>query len=310
MNRRRRTRFTDTRIFSFFAEPCINRAQLLLTLLVILPCFSFAMFYLNRITERKAQEKLLQDLAVVRAENRQLKAAAPPLNSQSRTTSASLKVSSETETQTPAGHAHDHSDVSTSDDTVEIVHTGPFKGLPLDVAKEIHKEYTAASLARAKRYDEWDQQWQAHRKRDRALVKKELAHGDALISASNESSEQTLAFYAVMPPEQLETLRTELLKTQSAEVVEHFLRRVSELRATKSSEQLVEAAQSIQQNRETRVREMQAWQVKFEQLKREREQLKREREQLMRTKPLSPNIDLNEFYTEWKKRNSTKPTPP
>lgn len=310
MNRRRRTRFTDTRIFSFFAEPCINRAQLLLTLLVILPCFSFAMFYLHRITERNAQEKLLQDLAVVRAENQQLKAAAPPLNSQSRTTSASLKVSSEAENQTPGVHIHDHSDVFRgSEDSVEVIQSGALKGLPKDVAKEIYEEYRVAAMERATRYHEWDMRRRDHHKRDMALVDKELAHGDALISASNESSEQTLAFYAVMPPEQLETLRTELLKTQSAEVVEHFLRRVSELRATKSSEQLVEAAQSIQQNRETRVREMQAWQVKFEQLKREREQLKREREQLMRTKPLSPNIDLNEFYTEWKERHNTKSSP-
>ena len=303
MNRRRRTRFTDTRIFSFFAEPCINRAQLLLTLLVILPCFSFAMFHLNRITERKAQEKLLQDLAVVRAENRQLKAAAPPLNSQSRTTSASLKVSSETETQTPAGHAHDHSDVSTSDDTVEIVHTGPFKGLPLDVAKEIHKEYTAASLARAKRYDEWDQRRRALKERDIALAKKELAHGDAVLADSKRHRENLLAAFALMSPEELEAARKEALKTQPAEEVDLFFRHVAEFGIAKSPEEINQEAQDIKKNRESLA-------IAKRELVAEREQFTREWEELQHTKPLPPHIDLNEFYTEWKKRNSTKSTPP
>ena len=303
MNRRRRTRFTDTRIFSFFAEPCINRAQLLLTLLVILPCFSFAMFYLNRITERKAQEKLLQDLAVVRAENRQLKAAAPPLNSQSRTTSASLKVSSETETQTPAGHALDDSDVSTSDDTVEVVHTGPLKGLPVDVAKEIHKEYTAASIARAKRYDEWYQQWEAHRERDRTLVKKELARADAVLANSKKFGETYLAAFALMSPEALETARKELLKTQPAEEVDSFFTKVKAYGTSKSREQINQEVQDYEKTRETLA-------IAKRELVAEREQLTREWEELQRTKPLPPNLGLDEFYTEWKKRNSTKPTPP
>jgi len=303
MNRRRRTRFTDTRIFSFFAEPCINRAQLLLTLLVILPCFSFAMFYLNRITERKAQEKLLQDLAVVRAENRQLKAAAPPLNSQSRTTSASLKVSSETETQTPAGHAHDHSDVSTSDDTVEVVQTGPLKGLPLDVAKEIHKEYTAASLARAKRYDEWDQRRRAHKERDIALAKRELAHGDAVLADSKRRRENLLATFALMSPEQLEAARKEALKTQPAEQVDSFFRQVAEFGPVKSAEEINQEAQDLAENHK-------ALNLASRALEAEREEITRAGEEIKRTKPLPPNLGLDEFYTEWKKRNTTKPTPP
>ena len=304
MSRRRFRFFTNPRIFSFFAEPRLNLVQLFLILLVSLPSFSFTMFLLNRTTEQKAREYLLQKLAVARSEIQQLKAAAP------RTTSASLKVSSETENQTPGVHMHDHGDVFRGpEDSVKVMQSGILKGLPMDVAKGIQEEYRVASMARATRYHEWDMRRRDHHKRDMALVDEELAHGAALISSSNEGSERTLTVLASYPPEHLEVVRTELLKTQSAENIEPIFRRISEIRATKSPEQLLETALSHQQNKETQAIEMQAWQLKFEQLNREREQLNREREQLMRTKPPSPNIDFNEFYTEWKERNNTKSSP-
>jgi hypothetical protein len=189
------------------------------------------------------------------------------------------------------------------DDTVEVVQTGPLKGLPLDLAKEIHKEYTDASIARAKRYDEWYQQWQAHRERDRALVKKELAHGDAVLADSKKQRENLLAFFALMSPEALEAARKDALKTQPAEVVDSFFRRVAEFGPVKTPEQIEQDAQSLQENRVALAQASRA-------LEAEREEITRERDELQRTKPLPPNLGLDEFYTEWKKRNSTKPTPP
>lgn len=241
-------------------------------------------------------------LADARAEIRRLKAAETKRNGTAQSTSASLKDSSETETQTPAVHAHDHSDVSISDDTVEIVQTGPFKGLPLDVAKEIHKEYTAASRERAKRYDEWDQRRRAHKERDIALDKKELAHGDAVLANSKKFGETYLASFALMSPEALETARKELLKTQPAEEVDSFFSKVKEFGTAKSPEEIKQEMQDFEKNRETLA-------ITLRELVAEREQLTREWEELQRTKPPSPNIDLNEFYTEWKKRNSPKPSP-
>ncbi|MCG9130198.1 hypothetical protein J5I95_00815 [Candidatus Poribacteria bacterium] len=194
-------------------------------------------------------------------------------------------------------------EVSMDNDTVEIVHTGPLKGLPLDLAKEIHKEYTDASIARAKRYDEWYQQQQAHRERDRALFEKEVALGDALSADSKKRREQILAVYTTMSPEQLEAARKEALKTQPAEYVELFFKHVSEFSTSKSPEQIAQEAQDGQRNNEK------LW-IKRDELHAEREQLNREWDELQRTKPLPPNLGLDEFYTEWKKRNSTKPTPP
>ena len=199
--------------------------------------------------------------------------------------------------------SEDTSTGTVMDDTVEIVQTGPLKGLPLDLAKEIHKEYTDASIARAKRYHEWDLRWQAHRKRDKVLFDKEIAQGDALLANSRKLGDMLLAVYASMSPEQLKEARKEELKTQPAEVVDSFFRKVAEYGTAKSPEEINQAAQDYEKTREALATERQA-------LKVEREQLNREEDELLRTKPLPPNLGLDEFYTEWKKRNSTKPTPP
>ena len=242
-------------------------------------------------------------LADARAEIRRLKAGETKRNGTAQSIPASIKVASEAETQTPAVHAPDDNVETVSDDTVEIVHTGPLKGLPLDLAKEIHKEYTAASIARAKRYDEWDLRWQAHRKRDKALFEKELAHGDALLANSKKFSETYLATFARMSPEQLEAERKELLKTQPAEEVNSFFTKVKEFGTAKSPEEINQMVQDFERNRDPLAIGLRA-------LKVEREQLNREEEELQRTKPLPPNLGLDEFYTEWKKRNRTKLTPP
>ena len=199
-------------------------------------------------------------------------------------------------------HAADDSDVSISDDTLEVVHTGPLKGLPLDLAKEIHKEYTAASLARAKRYHEWDLRRKDYKERERALFEKELAHKDALIANSKKRAEISLAVYARMSPEQLESAREEALKTQPAEVVDSFFTQIAASRTDKSPEEIDQAVQDIEKTHE-------ALGIERQELVAEREQITREEEELQGTKPLPPNLGLDEFYTEWKKRNSPKPSP-
>ena len=182
------------------------------------------------------------------------------------------------------------------------MHSGPFKGLPLDVAKEIHEEYRVASLEHAKRYDEWDQRRRALIERDIALAKKELAHGDALLADSKRRREHLLSAFALMSPEQLEAARKDALKTQPARGCRSFFRHVAEYGITKSPEEINQEAQDIKKSEETLA-------IAKRELVAEREQFTREWEELQRTKPLPPHIDLNEFYTEWKKRNSSKPSP-
>ena len=264
--------------------------------------FNIFVLYLDSKNDQAREATLKARLAEARSEVRHLKAPAAKRNGTAQSTPASLKVASETETQTPAVHAHDHSDVSISDDTVEIVHTGPLKGLPVDLAKEIHEEYTAASRERAKRYHEWDLRRRDHKERDIALAKKELAHGDAVLADSKKQRENLLAVFALMSPEELKTAREEALKTQPAEEVDLFFRHVAEFGTAKSPEEINQAAQDIEKNRETLA-------IAKRELVAEREQIQREWDELQRTKPLPPNLGLDEFYTEWKKRNSPNPSP-
>ena len=188
----RRYRFlTNPRLFSFFTEPRMNLVEFFVTFVVASTGLTFLFLHYDSEQDRIRESTLEARVEKARSEVQLLKAEAKrkgtPLS-----TPASLKGSSETETQTPAVHARNHSDVSMSDDTVEVVQTGPLKGLPLDVAKEIHKEYTAASMARANRYHEWDLRRRDHKERDIALAKRELAHGDAILADSKKHREHLL----------------------------------------------------------------------------------------------------------------------
>ena len=291
-------------LYRFLTEPSLQFSHFQLFLLVVVTSgvSVFGILYLDSQYDKAREATLEARLAEARAEVRHLKAPAAKRNGTAQSTPASLKVSSETETQTPDVHAPDDSDVSISDDTVDVVHTGPLKGLPLDLAKEIHKEYTDASIARAKHYHEWDLRRKDHKERDIALDKKVLAHGEALLANSKKFSETYLAAFARMSPEQLEAERKELLKTQPAEDVDRFFTKVKEFGTAKSPEQIEQDAQALAENQETLA-------IANRELVAEREQLTREWEELQRTKPLPPNLGLDEFYTEWKKRNRTKPKP-
>ncbi len=301
MSQRRYRFLTNPRIFSFFTEPCINRVQFFLTFIIVLPTFSIGMSFLHRANERDVHEKLMQDLADARAEIRALKAAATQRNGTRLSSPASIKGSADMDTQTPAVHAPDHSDVFIPADTVEVKPSGILKGLPLDVAKEIQEEYRVASMERATRYHEWNMRRRDHHKRDMALVEKELAHGDALLSDSKERREHLLAVYASMSPEQLEAARKEALKTQPVEVVDLFFTHVSEYSTSKSPGELKQESQDLQKNQEILA-------IAWRKLEAERKEIQREQEELERTEPPPPNLGLDEFYTEWKKRNRTKLT--
>lgn len=163
--RRRYRFFTDPRIFSYFTKKRMNLVEFFVSFVIFSTVFGI--FVLNVDNKRdKAREATLEArVEKARSEVQRLKAESNR-NGSPRSASASLKGSSEMEIEPPAVHASDHSDVSISEDTVEVVHKGPLKGLPLDLAKEIHKEYTDASRARAKRYHEWDLRRKDYKERE------------------------------------------------------------------------------------------------------------------------------------------------
>lgn len=301
MSRRYRF-FTDPRIFSYFTEKKFNLVEFGISFIIFSIISSIFVLNIDK-KQDKAREATLEAMVdEARSEVQRLKAEKTNRNGTPRSAAASLKVSSETETETPAVQAPNDSDVSISDDTVKVVPRGPLKGLPVDLAKEIYKEYTAASVARADRYDEWDLRRKDYKEREEALFQKEMAHSDASTANSRKLAKISLAIYARMSPEELEAAREEALKTQPAEVIDSFLRQVKAYDGVTSPEEIEQAVQDINKTRETLATE---WQV----LVAEREQMKREEEELLRTKPPLPNLGLDEFYTEWKKRNSPKPSP-
>ena len=301
MSRRYRF-FTDPRIFSYFTEKKFNLVEFGISFIIFSIIASISVLNIDE-KQDKAREATLEAMVdEARSEVQRLKAEKTNRKGTPRSAAASRNVSSETETETPAVHAPGDSDVSTSDDTVDIVQTGPLKGLPRDLARKIHKEYTAASFARADRYHEWDLRRKDYKEREEALFQKEMAHSDASIANSRKLAKISLAVYARMSPEELEAAREEALKTQPAEVIDSFLRQIKAYDGVKSPEEIEQAVQDINKTRETLATE---WQV----LVAEREQMKREEEELLRTKPPLPNLGLDEFYTEWKKRNSPKPSP-
>ena len=298
----RRYRFlTDPRLFSFFTEPRMNLVEFFVTFVVMSVGLTLLFLHYDSKQDRIRESTLEARVEKARSEVQRLKAEAKRKGTP-QSTPASLKVSSET-APTAASPTPDGNGVTMPGDTVEVVQTGPFKGLPLDVAKEIHKEYTAASLARAKRYDEWDQRRRAYKEKDIALAKRELAHVDAVLADSKKHRENRLAFFALMSPEALEAARKEALKTLPAEQVDSFFRSVAEFGISKSAEEVNQEAQALAENHK-------ALNLAGRELEAEREQFTREWEEIKRTKPLPPNLGLDEFYTEWKKRNSTKPSPP
>ena len=293
----RRYRFlTNPRIFRVFTERKINLVEFFLcfflTFTIGLVLFQYFDWKRDKAREEALITRFSQDLADARAEIRVLKAGETKRDGTPRSTPALLKGASETAPTAASPRPDDKVDTM-SGDTVEVVQTGPFKGLPLDVAKEIHEEYTAASLARAKRYHEWDLRRMDHKERDIALAKRELAHGDAVLADSKKRRENLLAFFALMSPEALKAARKEALKTQAAEEVDSFFRQVAEFGPVKSAEEINQTAQALAENHK-------ALNLAWQELEAEREQITREWEELQRTKPLPPNLGLDEFYTEWK----------
>ena len=287
--------------YRFLTEPRISNIQFFVTILFAVTGVAFFVHYMESEQYSAREARLKQHLEDARTEVRHLRAGETKRNGLVRSTPASLKVSSET-APTAAESPPDHSDVSISDDTVEVVQSGPLKGLPLDVAKQIGEEYRIASMERATQYHEWDLRRKAHQAKEKALFEKEMAHKDAHLATSKKHGELILAVYARMSPEELEAAREEALKTQPAEVVDSFFKQVPAYGIVKSPEQIEQEAQDIEETQKTLA-------IERQELAAEREQIQREEEDLLRTKPPSPNIDLNEFYTEWKERNRSKPSP-
>ena len=159
-------------------------------------------------------------------------------------------------------------------DSVEVVTSGPYKGMTVEAAKAAANKELADVKAWYRRKRAYDQRYSEY-------AEKVKAHTKAFLASADAELETMISVYALMSPEQLEYARQEAFKTLPAEKVEAFFNDLANHRTTKTPEELTKDAQDILKSRK-------ALKIIDAELDVEREQLALEAEELDRTKPTVP----------------------
>ncbi len=247
----------------------------LLWLVLFIPAFMFFQAREDKKQERRLQEEIQQDReeARVEAERRTAeKTALAPTDPLNRPTPVN---ETETEPQPGVGMTVEVKD------GVEVVTSGPLKGMTLEEAKEAEYKRRAETLAAAEKRFQWELRRDALKKRYLANVDKLRASARATIASADAELDAMLSLYALMTPEQLEYAREEALKTLPAEKVETFFDALANHRTTKTPEQLTKDAQDILKSRE-------AIRIADREIEVESQQIALEYEELNRTEPPIP----------------------
>lgn len=166
-------------------------------------------------------------------------------------------------------------------DGVEVVTSGPLKGMTLEEAKEAEYKRRAETLEAAKKRRQWERRRDALKKRDIENSRKVRASARATLASADAELDAMLSLYALMTPEQLEYVREEALKNMPAEKVEAFFDALANHRTTKTPEQLTKDAQDILKSRE-------AHKIARREIEIESQQIALEYEELKRTEPPIP----------------------
>lgn len=153
---------------------------------------------------------------------------------------------------------------------VEIMTSGPLKGMEVEAAKAFANQNLADAKA-----------WASRRKE---ALQRESKNGEqienlAIASTKRGDDERAimLSIFKLMPEEQREQVRQELLQTEPADKVNAFFDDVANA-PTKTHEQLQKDAKDILKSRE-------AYRAAYRELQIEYEQIQLELEELERTKP-------------------------
>lgn len=154
---------------------------------------------------------------------------------------------------------------------VEIMTSGPLKGMTVEAAKAFANQNLADSKAAVRKRHQWElrekeifQRWSKNEKQIINLAIAYTEKGDGEFGL-------ILSIYKLMPEEQREQVRQELLQTEPADKVNAFFDNVANA-ATKTPEQLQRDAQDILKSREAYRTAMRELEIKREQLKLELEE--------------------------------------
>lgn len=166
-------------------------------------------------------------------------------------------------------------------DGVEVVTSGPLKGMTLEEAKAAEMQRRAETLAAAEKRWEWERRRDALKKRYLENSRKLRASARATLASADAELDAMLSLFKLMSPEQLEYAREEALKTLPAEKVEAFFDALANHGNAKTPEQLTKDAQDILKSREAR-------RIADREIEVESQQIALEEEELRRTEPPIP----------------------
>lgn len=160
---------------------------------------------------------------------------------------------------------------------VEVVTSGPLKGMTEEAAKAFANQSLADAKAAATKRHEWELRRKEVRQRRSKNADQRINLALASTKRGDDERAIMLSVFKLMPEAQREQVRQELLQTEPADKVNAFFDDVANA-PTKNHEQLQKDAKDILKSRE-------AYRAARRELQIEREQIMLELEELDRIKP-------------------------
>lgn len=135
-------------------------------------------------------------------------------------------------------------------ENVEIVTSGPYKGMTRAAAKEASRRELQEAKAAATRRHEWNLRYRAASQRLRENIRKQIALGDTLVESADAELSAMLALLSLLSDEQLDYARQELLKDYPSADVDPFFAAIANRAARKTPEQLDKDIRKLLSSRE------------------------------------------------------------
>lgn len=162
-------------------------------------------------------------------------------------------------------------------ESVEVVTSGPLKGMEVEAAKAFANQQFADAKAAAAKRQEWELRRKALSQRRSKNIKQTVALAELSSKSVDDELATMLSVFKLMSEDQLEQMRQELLKTEPADKVNAFFNDLANA-STKTPEQIQRDAEEILKSHE-------AYKTARWELQVEWEQIMLEDAELERTKP-------------------------
>ena len=159
-------------------------------------------------------------------------------------------------------------------ESVELMTSGPLKGMTVEDAKAFANKHIADAKAAATKRHEWELRKKELNHRWSKNSKQLVALARARATGVDDELQTMRSVFKLMSDEHLEGLRQDLLRTKPAEEVNAFFADLAST-STKTPEQITRDAEDILKSREAYKAALQAVMLESEQIKREREELER-----------------------------------